>query len=38
MKVLYGSGYENHCLKYHQDLLSLPDYKLAPLRLDQISY
>ena len=34
MKVLYGSGYEHHCLKYHENILSLPYYKLAPLRLD----
>ena len=36
MKVLYGSGYEHHCLKYHENLLSLPEYKLSPIRLINI--
>ena len=36
--VLYGSGYERHCLVYHKEVLLAPKYLLNPLAEAQVSY
>ena len=35
LRKMYGSGYENHCLQYHQKAFDMTTYALSPIKEDQ---